>query len=65
MTMRGCGLTLKRCFNAVVGNGTYTIVLVLREEVEINQLLVASRVRSIAKNELQQILQPKRRMITE
>jgi hypothetical protein len=36
MTIRGYSLTLKRCFNIVVSDGTYTIVLVLREEVEIN-----------------------------
>jgi hypothetical protein len=51
MTIRGYSLTLKRCYNAVVSNGTYTIVLVLREEREINKLLIASKVGSIAKNE--------------
>jgi hypothetical protein len=65
MTMRGRGLTPERCFDAVVGDGTYTVVLVPREEVEINRLLVASGVGSVAKNEPRRILQPKRRMITE
>jgi hypothetical protein len=51
ITMRGCGLTPERYYNAVVSNGIYTIVLVLREEREINKLLIASRVGSIAKNE--------------
>ena len=36
ITMRGRGLTLERCFDAIVGDGTCTVVLVLREEVEIN-----------------------------
>jgi hypothetical protein len=51
ITIRGRGLTLERCYNAVVGDGTYTVVLVLREEAEINKLLIASRVGSVAKNE--------------
>ena len=51
MMMRGRGLTPERCFDAVVGDGTYTVVLVPREEVEINRLLVASGVGSVAKNE--------------
>ncbi len=50
MTIRGRGLTLERCYNAVVGDSTYTIVLVPSEEAEINKLLIASRVGSIAKN---------------
>jgi hypothetical protein len=49
--IRGRGLTLERCYNAVVSNSIYTIVLVLREEREINKLLITSRVGSIAKNE--------------
>jgi hypothetical protein len=41
MTMRGRGLTPERCYDAVVGDGTYTVVLVPREEREINKLLIA------------------------
>ena len=51
MTIRGCGLTLERCYDTVVGDGTYTVVLVLREEGEINKLLITSRVGSVTKNE--------------
>ena len=47
----GRGLTLKQCYNIVVSDSIYTIVLVLREEREINKLLIASKVGSIAKNE--------------
>jgi hypothetical protein len=65
MTMRGRGLTPERCFDAVVGDGTCTVVLVPREEREINKLLIASGVGSVAKNEPRRILQPRRRMITE
>ena len=66
MTIRGRGLTLERYYNAVVSDGTYTIVLVLREEREINKLLITSGVGSIAKNEPQLIIpEPKKRIITE
>lgn len=65
MTMRGRGLTAERCFHAVVDDGTYTVVLVPREEGEINKLLIASGVGSVGKNEPRRILQPRRRMITE
>jgi hypothetical protein len=51
ITIRGRSLTLERCYDAVVSDSIYTIVLVLREEGEINKLLIASRVGSIAKNE--------------
>jgi hypothetical protein len=51
ITMRGRGLTPERCYDAVVGDSTYTIVLVLREEREIDKLLIASGVGSVAKNE--------------
>ena len=50
ITIRGRGLTLERCYNAVVGDSTYTVVLVLREEGEINKLLITSRVGSVVKN---------------
>jgi hypothetical protein len=50
ITMRGYSLTLERYYNAVVSDSIYTIVLVLREEREINKLLIASRVGSIIKN---------------
>jgi hypothetical protein len=50
ITIRGRDLTLERCYNAVVGDSIYTIVLVPREEGEINKLLIASRVGSVAKN---------------
>jgi len=50
ITIRGYGLTLKRCYNAVVGDSIYTIILVLREEAEINKLLIASKVGFVAKN---------------
>jgi len=49
--MRGYSLTLERYYNAVVSDSIYTIVLVLREEREINKLLITSRVGSITKNE--------------
>jgi hypothetical protein len=52
ITMRGYGLTLERYYDVVVSDSIYTIVLVLREEREINKLLIASRVRFIAKNKL-------------
>jgi hypothetical protein len=66
MTMRGRGLTPERCYDAVVGDGTYTVVLVPREEREINKLLIASGVGSVAKNEPQPATpEPKKRMITE
>ena len=48
--IRGRGLTPERYYNAVVSNSIYTIVLVLREEREINKLLIASGVGSVAKN---------------
>jgi len=51
ITIRGYSLTLEKYYNAVVSNNIYTIVLVLREEAEINKLLIASRVGSIVKNE--------------
>ena len=50
ITIRGHGLTLERCYNTVVSDSIYTIVLVLREEGEINKLLIASRVGSVVKN---------------
>jgi hypothetical protein len=66
MSMRGRGLTPERCYDAVVGDGTYTVVLVPREEAEINKLLIASGVGSVAKNEPQHATsQQKRRMITQ
>lgn len=65
MTVRGRGLTPERCFDAVVRDGTYTVVLVPREEKEINKLLIASGVGSVARNEPRRIIQPHRRMITE
>ncbi|CZR68124.1 uncharacterized protein PAC_18023 [Phialocephala subalpina] len=66
MTMRGRDLTPERCYDAVVGDGTCTVVLVPREGGEINKLLIASRVESVAKNEPQlATLEPKKRMITE
>jgi hypothetical protein len=66
MTMRGRGLTPERCYDAVAGDGTYTVVLVPREEAEINKLLIASGVGSVAKNEPQYAtLEPRKRMITE
>jgi hypothetical protein len=47
-------------------DGTYTIVLVPREEAEINKLLVASGVGLVAKNEPQYAIpEPKKRIITE
>jgi len=51
MIIRGRGLTLERCYDVVVGDSTYTVVLVLREEGEINKLLITFRVGSIVKNE--------------
>jgi len=51
MTMRSRGLTPERYYDAVVSDGTYSIVLVLREEAEINKLRITSRVGSVAKNE--------------
>ena len=63
MTIRGRGLTPERCYDAVVSDGIYAVVIVPREESEINKLLIASGVGSVAKNEPQ--LEPKRRMITE
>ena len=66
MTMRGRDLTPERCYDAVVGDGTYTVVLVPREEAEINKLLIASRVGSVAKNEPQPAIpEPKKRKITK
>jgi hypothetical protein len=66
MMIRGRGLTLERCYDVVVGDGIYTIVLVLREEAGINKLLIASRVGSIAKNKPQPITpKPKKRIITK
>lgn len=66
MSMRGHGLTPERCYDAVVGDSTYTVVLVPREEAEINKLLIASGVGSVAKNEPQHATpQQKRRMITQ
>jgi hypothetical protein len=66
ITIRGRSLTPERCYNAVVSNSIYTIVLVLREEREINKLLITSRVGSIAKNEPQPVIpEPKKRMIIE
>lgn len=65
MTIRGRGLTPERCYDAVVGDGTYTVVLVPREEREINKLLIASGLGSAAEHEPQQTLEPKKRMITE
>ena len=62
MTIKGRGLTPERCYDAVVSDGTYTVVLVPREEGEINKLLIASGVGSVAKNEPQQT---GKRMITE
>jgi hypothetical protein len=50
--IRGRSLTLERCYNIVVTNSIYTIVLVLREEAKINKLLIASRVGSVVKNKL-------------
>jgi hypothetical protein len=50
ITMRGYSLTLERYYNTVVDDSIYTIVLVLREEGEINKLLITSRVGSITKN---------------
>jgi hypothetical protein len=64
MTTIGRGLTPERCFDAVVANGTYTIILVPREEEDINRLLIAYGVVSTANNESRRILQPKTRMIT-
>jgi hypothetical protein len=65
MTVRGRGLTPERCYDVVVSDGTYTVVIVPREESEINKLLIASGV-GVARNEAQHsILEPKRRMITE
>jgi hypothetical protein len=62
--IRGRSLTLERYYNIVVSNSIYTIVLVLREEREINKLLIASRVGSIAKNKPQPIIpEPKKRII--
>jgi hypothetical protein len=49
--IRGRSLTLEKYYSTVVSDSTYTIVLVLREEREINKLLIASRVGSITKNE--------------
>jgi hypothetical protein len=66
ITMRGRSLTPERCYDAVVGDGAYTVVLVPREEGEINKLLIASGVGSVAKNEPQHAtIEPKKRMITE
>jgi hypothetical protein len=66
MTMRGRGLTPERFYDAVVGDGTYTVVLVPGEEAEINKLLTASGVGSVPKNEPQYTTpEPKKRMITE
>ena len=65
MTMRGRGLTPERCYDAVVSDGTYTVVLIPREESEINKLLIVSGV-GVARQEPQNpILEPKRKMITE
>jgi hypothetical protein len=64
MTTRGRGLTPDRCFDAVVADGTYTIVLVPAEEEDINRLLIASGVGSVANNEPRRIAHAKSRMIT-
>jgi hypothetical protein len=47
----GRGLTLKQCYNIVVSDSIYTIVLVLREKGKINKLLIAFKVGFITKNE--------------
>jgi len=60
MTVRGRGLTPERCYDAVVSDGTYTIVLVPREEREINKLLIASGV-GVARAEPQQTSEPKKK----
>ena len=41
---------LERYFDIVISNSSFTIVLVLAEEPEINRLLITSRVGSIAQN---------------
>ena len=65
MTMRGRGLTPERCYDAVVSDGTYTVVLIPREESEINKLLIVSGVGVARKEPQNPILEPKRKMITE
>jgi hypothetical protein len=50
ITIRGRSLTPERYYNVVVDDSTYTIVVVLREEAEINKLLIASGVGSIIIN---------------
>jgi hypothetical protein len=66
ITIRGRGLTPERYYNTVVGNSIYTIVLVPREEREINKLLIASGMESVTKNEPQPVIpEPKKRIIIE
>ena len=62
LTKGGRGLTPEECFDAVVTDGTYTVVVVPRKEEDINRLLIASGVGSV---EDRQMTAPKRRMITE
>ncbi len=64
MTTRGRGLTPDICLDVVVIDGTYTIVLVLVVEADINRLLIASRVGSVDDDERTEGRNPKRRMIT-
>lgn len=42
--VRGHSLTLKRCYNIVISDSTYIIIIILREESEINKLLIAFKV---------------------
>jgi len=50
--IRGYSFTLKRCYNAIISNNIYIIILVLREEAEINKLLIAFKVGFVVKNKL-------------
>jgi len=62
MTMGCRGLSPERCYDAVVADGTYTVLVVSSHDGEINKLRIAYGVGSVAKNEPHE---PKRRKITE
>jgi len=64
MTTTGHGLTPERCYDAVVDNGTYTIIVAPREEEDINRLLITYGVGSTSNNETRRTLRLKTRMIT-
>jgi hypothetical protein len=49
--IRGRSLIPEKYYNIVISNNIYTIILVLREEREINKLLIISEMGFIIKNE--------------